>query len=71
MATGWIPNTARNTCGPGSRHYYIPGLSFYNYPYTFGQLFGTGLFAIYQQRGADFIPEYKRPAFLDRTGHRR
>ncbi|MFN2145093.1 MAG: oligoendopeptidase F, partial [Anaerolineales bacterium] len=40
-------------------HYYIPGLAFYNYPYTFGQLFGTGLFAIYQQRGADFVPEYK------------
>jgi pepF/M3 family oligoendopeptidase len=40
-------------------HYYIPELSFYNYPYTFGQLFGTGLFAIYQERGEDFIPEYK------------
>ena len=40
-------------------HYYSPGLSFYNFPYAFGLLFGTGLYAIYQQRGADFIPDYK------------
>ncbi len=40
-------------------HYYIPDLAFYNYPYTFGLLFGTGMFAIYQQRGEAFVPEYK------------
>ena len=40
-------------------HYYIAELSFYNFPYTFGLLFGTGLYAIYQQRGADFIKDYK------------
>ena len=40
-------------------HYYFAGLDFYNYPYTFGLLFGTGLYAIYQQRGADFVPDYK------------
>ena len=32
-------------------HYYSSGLSFYNYPYAFGLLFATGLYAIYQQRG--------------------
>jgi len=40
-------------------HYYIPGLPFYNYPYAFGLLFSTGLYAIYQERGDAFIPEYK------------
>jgi pepF/M3 family oligoendopeptidase len=40
-------------------HYYRPGLSFYNFPYAFGLLFGIGLYAIYQQRGEDFIPAYK------------
>ncbi len=40
-------------------HYYRPELSFYNYPYAFGLLFGIGLYAIYQQRGAEFVPEYK------------
>ena len=39
-------------------HYYRAGLSFYNYPYAFGSLFGIGLYAIYQQSGADFIPDY-------------
>ncbi|MDH5507833.1 MAG: M3 family oligoendopeptidase, partial [Anaerolineae bacterium] len=40
-------------------HYYYAGFSFYNYPYAFGLLFATGLYAIYQERGADFVPEYK------------
>ena len=39
-------------------HYYRPSLSFYNFPYAFGLLFGTGLYAIYQQRGAAFVPDY-------------
>ena len=39
-------------------HYYSAGFSFYNYPYAFGLLFGTGLYAIYQKRGADFVEDY-------------
>ncbi len=39
-------------------HYYSAGVSFYNFPYAFGQLFATGLYAIYQQRGDEFIPDY-------------
>ena len=30
-------------------HYYSPNLSFYNFPYAFGLLFGLGLYGIYQQ----------------------
>src|SRR6266508_5836942 len=40
-------------------HYYSPSLSFYNYPYAFGLLFATGLYAIYQQRGEAFVEDYK------------
>jgi len=40
-------------------HYYYSNLSFYNFPYAFGLLFGIGLYAIYQQRGEAFIPEYQ------------
>ena len=40
-------------------HYYEANLSFYNFPYAFGLLFGNGLYAIYQQRGDSFIPNYK------------
>jgi oligoendopeptidase F len=40
-------------------HYYDAGLSFYNFPYTFGLLFGLGLYAIYRERGSAFVPEYE------------
>ncbi len=40
-------------------HYYYAGLSFYNFPYAFGLLFATGLYAIYQQRGDAFVTDYK------------
>ena len=40
-------------------HYYLPGLSFYNYPYAFGLLFGLGLYAVYRERGKAFIPDYE------------
>jgi pepF/M3 family oligoendopeptidase len=39
-------------------HYYSPSLSFYNWPYAFGMLFGLGLYAIYQEQGDAFLPEY-------------
>lgn len=39
-------------------HYYSAGLSFYNFPYAFGLLFGIGLYAIYQQKGVAFVPDY-------------
>jgi len=37
-------------------HYYGP--TFYNYPYTFGLLFGTGLYAYYRQHPDKFRQEY-------------
>ena len=39
-------------------HYYSVGRSFYNYPYAFGLLFATGLYAIYQERGEAFVADY-------------
>jgi pepF/M3 family oligoendopeptidase len=39
-------------------HYYSSQISFYNFPYAFGLLFGTGLYAIYQQRGEAFVEDY-------------
>jgi oligoendopeptidase F len=47
-------------------HFYITGLSFYNFPYTFGYLFSMGLFARAQREGPDFIPRYE--ALLRETG---
>jgi pepF/M3 family oligoendopeptidase len=39
-------------------HYYSTGISYYNYPYTFGQLFGLGLFARRQADPAGFVPAF-------------
>ena len=47
-------------------HYYSTGLSFYNYPYAFGNLFAKGLYAIYKQKGEAFVEDYK--ALLASTG---
>ena len=47
-------------------HYYISSLSFYNFPYTFGNLFAEGLYALYLKEGESFIPKYKE--MLHKTG---
>jgi pepF/M3 family oligoendopeptidase len=39
-------------------HYYSTGLSFYNFPYMFGLLFGLGLYAQYQQDPGGFKTGY-------------
>jgi len=40
-------------------HYYIPGLSFYNFPYAFGLLFGLGLYSLYEEQGGAFASKYR------------
>ena len=70
-ATGWTSATCTSTCGPGSRTTTPPGCSFYNFPYAFGLLFGTGLYAIYQQRGAAFVPDYMNLLASTGEAHRR
>ena len=40
-------------------HYYSEGLSFYNFPYAFGQLFAMGLYSQYEKEGAAFVPKYQ------------
>ena len=47
-------------------HYYRPGLSFYNFPYMFGLLFGLGLYARYQENPEQFRKGYD--ALLSSTG---
>ncbi len=40
------------------RHFSIAGVSFYNFPYTFGALFSLGIYALRNERGQDFWPSY-------------
>ncbi|HWP67789.1 MAG TPA: peptidase M3, partial [Rectinemataceae bacterium] len=47
-------------------HYYIPSLSFYNFPYAFGQLFGLGLYERYRNEGPGFARTYRE--LLAETG---
>ncbi len=47
-------------------HFYISGVSFYNYPYTFGFLLAATLFRKFKEEGKDFLPKYE--AFLRLSG---
>ena len=47
-------------------HYYSADLSYYNYPYLFGLLFGLGLYAIYRKEPETFPDRYD--ALLASTG---
>jgi oligoendopeptidase F len=40
-------------------HFYITGLTFYNFPYTFGYLLSRGLYAMFKKEGSAFIPRYE------------
>lgn len=39
-------------------HYYSPELDFYNFPYAFGLLFATALYARFQNEGSSFTQKY-------------
>jgi oligoendopeptidase F len=41
-------------------HYYSTAVHFYNFPYAFGQLFAVGVYALYAQKGPDFLPDYEK-----------
>lgn len=40
-------------------HFYITGITFYNFPYTFGYLFSRGLSARFAEEGSSFLPKYE------------
>ena len=47
-------------------HFFITGVSFYNFPYVFGYLLSQALFARFKAEGAAFLPRYE--AFLAASG---
>jgi oligoendopeptidase F len=40
-------------------HFYITGLTFYNFPYTFGFLLSRGLVAMFKKEGPGFLSKYE------------
>ena len=47
-------------------HFYITGITFYNFPYTFGYLLSRGLYAMFKKEGETFLPKYEE--LLRRAG---
>ncbi len=47
-------------------HFYITGITFYNFPYTFGYLLSRGLYAIFKTEGNSFLRKYEK--LLRRAG---
>lgn len=47
-------------------HFYLTGLSFYHFPYSFGYLFSLGVYARARREGTAFLPRYRE--LLRRTG---
>ena len=54
-ADGWYPNFWISKL-----HFYITGLPFYNFPYTFGYLLSLGVYAVGVESGDDFADQYRR-----------
>jgi oligoendopeptidase F len=40
-------------------HFYIPGTTFYNFPYTFGFLLSRALYCMFKTEGSKFLPSYE------------
>jgi oligoendopeptidase F len=47
-------------------HFYITGVTFYNFPYTFGFLLSRALYGLFKKEGAGFLRKYEE--FLRLTG---
>jgi oligoendopeptidase F len=47
-------------------HFYITGITFYNFPYTFGFLMSRGLYTMFKKEGSNFLRRYEE--FLRLTG---
>ena len=47
-------------------HFYITGITFYNFPYTFGFLLSRALYSLFKKDGRDFLNNYEE--FLQLTG---
>jgi oligoendopeptidase F len=41
-------------------HFYITGLPFYNFPYTFGYLLSMGVYAVGREAGPGFPEQYRK-----------
>ena len=61
-----LPDGADDMFWASKMHFFITGVSFYNFPYVFGYLLSQALFARFKTEGQSFLPAYEK--FLAATG---
>ena len=61
-----LPDGCDDMFWASKMHFFITGVSFYNFPYVFGYLLSQALFARFKAEGAAFLPAYEK--FLATTG---
>ncbi len=54
-----LPESADPYFWASKLHFYITGVTFYNFPYTFGFLIARALYNLYKTRGESFFPKYE------------
>jgi len=64
---GLDPNNCQPNAWINKPHYYMPGLHFYNFPYTIGNLISTYLYNRFKEEGSTFLPIYQK--LLGRCGY--
>lgn len=61
-----LPDGCDDMFWASKMHFFITGVSFYNFPYVFGYLLSHALFARFKAEGPAFLPAYEK--FLAATG---
>ncbi len=61
-----LPDGCDDMFWASKMHFFITGVSFYNFPYVFGYLLSQALFARFKAEGPSFLPAYEK--FLASTG---
>jgi oligoendopeptidase F len=61
-----LPDGTDDLFWASKMHFFITGVSFYNFPYVFGYLLSQALFARFKAEGPAFLPAYE--SFLAATG---
>ena len=63
-----IPESADPYFWASKLHFYITGVTFYNFPYTFGFLIARALYNMFKKEGPSFLPRYEELLRLSGSG---
>jgi len=63
-----LPESADPYFWASKLHFYITGVTFYNFPYTFGFLIARALYNMFKKEGEAFLPKYEELLRLSGSG---